>query len=48
MRGLSSLDSEDELQQFLALWDAIQNALHLSSDADSISWRLTADGKICL
>lgn len=43
MRGLSRLNSEEELQEFLSLWEVIQN-VQLSSEADSISWRLTANG----
>ena len=44
MRGLSRLNSEEELQQFLSLWEVVQN-VQLSSTADSISWRLTANGE---
>ena len=44
MRGLFRLNSEEELQQFLSLWEVIQN-VQLSSTADSISWRLTANGE---
>jgi hypothetical protein len=44
MRRLQRLSSDNELHQFLTLWEMIEN-INLSEDSDSIHWTLTADGQ---
>ncbi|PNT65242.1 hypothetical protein BRADI_4g39257v3 [Brachypodium distachyon] len=43
MRGLSRLDSEDVVHQFVFLWERIRD-VHLSDAPDSITWNLNKSG----
>lgn len=44
MRGLQRLNTVAQLDQLLLLWDKFQS-IQLTAQSDSITWRLTADGK---
>jgi hypothetical protein len=45
MRGLQYIYSEDQLEQFVNLWRAVQQVQLMEGTPDAISWILTADGK---
>jgi hypothetical protein len=45
MRGLQYIYSEDQLEQFVDLWRAVQHVQLMEGTPDSISWILTTDGK---
>jgi hypothetical protein len=44
MCDLQRMNNEEQLDQFVALWTALQNVA-LSTEIDRISWHITADGK---
>ena len=44
MTGLQRFSSEDELDQFVPLWNELQT-IRLNDDRDKVTWKLTADGK---
>jgi hypothetical protein len=45
MRGLQSFSSEEQLEQFVGLWRAVQQVQLTKDLTDSITWTLTADGQ---
>jgi hypothetical protein len=45
LRGLQSINSEEQLEQFVGLWQALQLVQLREELSDSISWTLTADGQ---
>ena len=44
MRGLQKINTEVQLDQFIALWNMVRG-VYLSEDRDSISWHISADGR---
>jgi hypothetical protein len=44
MRGLQRMNTEAQIDQFVALWGRLCNVA-LSSTTDSITWHISADGK---
>lgn len=44
MRGIQHMSTEEQVGQFVRLWEMIQN-VQLSDQEDTISWELTSSGK---
>jgi hypothetical protein len=45
MRGLQNITSEEQLNQFVALWETLQQVNLQTENEDTIKWILTTDGK---
>jgi hypothetical protein len=45
MRGLKNINSEEQLSQFVALWEILQQVNLQTENEDTIKWTLATDRK---